>query len=106
LWYNPSGVNIQALRRALSAFGFLESDLPAEVFTTLGNICTFGIEPVRVDLLNEIPGVQWESAWRKRVRSNQDGLDVNFICKEDLILNKRSTSRPQDQADAQELSAI
>ena len=105
IWYCPATENIARLRRALAAFGFPEKDLPEEVFQTPGNICTFGVEPVRVDLLNEIPGVMWERAWGNRIRSNQDGLDVNFISKNDLIANKRATSRPQDHADAEALEA-
>ncbi len=104
IFYNISAINIQRLQKALEKFGFTTKDLPAELFYSKGTIITFGIEPVRVDIINEISGVEFNDAWNKRVRGNYGTAEVNFINKTDLIKNKTSTPRLQDKADAEKLS--
>jgi len=104
VFYNISAINIQRLQKALEKFGFTTKDLPAELFYSKGNIITFGIEPVRVDIINEISGVEFNDAWKKRVRGKYGTAQVNFINKTDLIKNKTSTPRLQDKADAEKLS--
>jgi len=104
IYYNISAINILGLQKALEKFGFTTKDLPAELFYSKGNIITFGIEPVRVDLINEISGVEFNDAWENRARGNYGTSEVNFINKSDLIKNKTSTPRLQDKADAEKLS--
>ena len=104
IYYNVSPTNIQKLQKALLKFGFTLKDIPADTFTTKGNIITFGVEPVRVDIINDITGVEFNDAWKKKVRGKYGNVEVNFISKTDLIKNKTSTPRLQDKADAEELS--
>ena len=104
IYYNVSPTNIQKLQKALLKFGFTTKDIPAETFNTKGNIITFGVEPVRVDIINDISGIKFNDAWKKKVRGKYGKVEVNFISKIDLIKNKTSTSRLQDKADAEKLS--
>ncbi len=66
-----------------------------------------GIDPVRVDLLQSIDGVEFESAWQRRVESTitTDAIPVHFISLEDLIANKLASSRVRDLADVEALRA-
>lgn len=73
------------------------------MFYTKGNIITFGVEPVRVDIINDISGVEFSDAWDKKIRGKYGDVEVNFISKIDLIKNKKSTSRLQDKADVEKL---
>lgn len=104
IYYNVSPTNIQKLQKALCKFGFTPKEIPAETFNTKGNIITFGVEPVRVDIINDISGIEFNDAWKKKVRGKYGKVEVSFISKIDLIKNKTSTSRLQDKADAEELS--
>jgi hypothetical protein len=106
IYYRISAGNIHNLQKALIDFGFPSKDLPEALFHSKGNIITFGVEPVRVDIINEIAGIEFGKAWAKRVRGFYGDVEVNFISKIDLILNKNSTPRLQDKADAENLSAI
>jgi hypothetical protein len=61
-----------------------------------------GREPVSVDILTAIPGVEFDAAWRRRVEDVIDpasGLKARFISREDLIAAKLAGGRPQDLAD-------
>jgi hypothetical protein len=104
IFYNISSANNRKLQAALLKFGFTSKDFPADLFKKKGNIITFGVEPVRVDIINDISGVAFVDAWKKRVRGNYGDVEVNFISKVDLIKNKTATPRLQDKADAENLS--
>jgi hypothetical protein len=104
VFYSASGTNIPNIRKSLLKFGFSEEQLPDELFATKGNIITFGVEPARVDFLNDIPGVDFGAAWPNRIRGRYGCVEVSFISRLDLIRNKKSTPRAQDKIDADELS--
>jgi hypothetical protein len=104
IFYKNDDENIRTLKSALIEFGFNSEDLPDDVFKTPGNIITFGVEPVRVDILNEIDGIGFDDAWNNHVQGKYGNTVVNFIGKNDLIKNKTSTKRLQDKADAQNLT--
>lgn len=103
IFYKNTIENIARLRKALLDFGFTPADIPVEIFSVEGTILTFGIEPVRVDLINEIDGVAFDSAYDNRVKSRYGRFEVAFIGREDLLRNKRSTKRLKDKADVEEL---
>jgi len=55
-----------------------------------------------VDILPEIAGIDFDSAWETRIESVIDlesGLKAFFISSPDLVTAKRSAGRPQDLAD-------
>jgi predicted nucleotidyltransferase len=68
-----------------------------------GVILQFGVPPNRIDLLNEIDGVDFESAWPQRTRATLESpsgdIPFSYIGLEDLIKNKRAAARPKDQVD-------
>lgn len=103
VFYNNKDDNVDKLQKSLLEFGFKKKELPKELFKIKGNIITFGIEPVRVDVINEISGVQFSKAWEKKVRGKYGNIEVNFIGRLELIKNKSSTNRLQDKADAEKL---
>jgi hypothetical protein len=81
----------------------LEGLAPAD-FAELGPFFHMGHEPVAVDILSEIPGVDFDAAWERRVEDVIDavtGLKANFISREDLITAKLAAGRPQDLADVE-----
>lgn len=95
--------NISKIKDALCSFGFNREDLPDVLFTDKGNIIKFGIEPVRIDLLNEIDGVQYDDIKDDIARGKYGEVEVSFISKKDLIKNKKASSRAQDLADLEKL---
>ncbi len=64
---------------------------------------TFGTEPIRVDLMNEIDGVTFEDAGPNVVRGRYGNVDVTFIGLADLVKNKMATPRAKDKGDVEEL---
>lgn len=104
IFYRASPDNVTRLRNALVEFGFQQADVPENAFLTAGNIVVFGVDPVRVDLLNQIDGVDYDAAHVSIVVGRYGEAQANFIGREALILNKNSTPRAKDKADVEELS--
>jgi hypothetical protein len=103
VYFDGSDENVENIIKSLIGFGFPEKDLNFEMFTSVGNIITFGVEPVRVDFLNQISGIGFEEAWSNKIRGKYGNVEVNFIGLTQLIKNKTSTDRPKDKLDAEEL---
>jgi hypothetical protein len=94
--------NAQALFAALTQFGARLQGLTSADFAEEGPFFRMGREPVGVDILTTIPGVEFDSAWQRRVEDVVDlasGLKAIFIAREDLIAAKLASGRPQDLAD-------
>ncbi len=103
IFFQCSKKNIRNLKNALTSFGFKSEDLPESIFLEPGNIIKFGIEPVRIDLINEIDGIKFQDAVNRMVRGRYGNVIVSFISREDLIINKKATGRTSDLADAEKL---
>ena len=104
VFFHGTEENAIRLRRALTAFGFQEQEVPLNAFTTIGNVLTFGVVPARVDLINQIDGVSYETARRNVVRGVYGSTEANFIGLDDLIKNKKATPRAKDKGDVEELT--
>lgn len=60
-----------------------------------------GLPPQRIDVLTGLTGVDFETAWAGRIVHPVDTLDVPFIGREALLVNKRATGRAKDLADVE-----
>lgn len=99
----PDPDNARAVFSALVKFGAPLQGLTALDFTEPGPFFRMGREPVGVDILTKIPGIDFDAAWNHRIEAVIDpatGLKANFISAEDLIASKLASGRLQDIADA------
>ncbi len=104
IFFSTAPENIEQIIEALTEFGFPKTELKSELFLAEGDLITFGVAPVRVDFINKIDGVDYPNARKRRVRGKYGDNEVYFIGKEDLLQNKKSTTRAKDKADVEELS--
>jgi hypothetical protein len=103
LFIKADPANAKATYAALAQFGAALEGLTPEDFTDRSSFFRFGREPKGFDILPNIPGVDFDAAWKRRVESVIDptsGLKAFFISAEDLIASKLAAGRPQDIADA------
>jgi len=106
LWVRPSVENGARVLLALAEFGTPLSAFDAAEFLEPETLIMLGREPFRVDLLTQIPGVEFESAWQRRSSVTLDGQQVPLISCADLIANKKAVGRLQDLADVEALEAL
>jgi hypothetical protein len=103
LFIKPDPENAKATYAALEQFGASLHGIRPEDFADPGSFFRFGRDPRGVDILPDIPGVNFDAAWERRVETIIDpptGLKASFISAEDLITSKLASGRPQDLADA------
>jgi len=94
--------NARAVFTALAEFGAPLEGLSAADFTESGPFFRMGHEPIGVDILTTISGVDFDAAWQRRVEEVIDpatGLKAFFIARDDLVATKLASARPQDLAD-------
>jgi hypothetical protein len=104
LFIQADPANAQAIYAALASFGAPLEGIRPEDFAERGSFFRFGRDPHGFDILSDIPGVDFESAWERRVEGvidPQSGLKAFFISATDLIASKLAAGRPQDLADAE-----
>jgi hypothetical protein len=89
IWVRNSTANALRLVEALKRFGApLEHDGITAAFADTQIVYQIGIAPVRIDILTQITGVEFDEAWINRVPSIFFGIPVNFISHSDLESNK------------------
>ena len=101
-------INANATYLALAQFGVPLGKIGPEDFADSKNFFRFGYDPYGVDILSELPGVDFDAAWERRVEGvidPQSGLKAFFISKDDLIAAKLASGRIRDLADVEDLRA-
>ncbi|MBN1221750.1 MAG: nucleotidyltransferase [Candidatus Aminicenantes bacterium] len=95
----PSRKNAQRILNALEEFGFGELEITQGDLTCEGSILQLGYEPIRIDLLTKLEGMQFRQIWHNKVIGDYGSQKVYFIGLEDLIRNKKKSSRLSDRVD-------
>jgi hypothetical protein len=106
IWINATETNAQRISKVMQEFGFGSLGLGKEDFLKKDNIIQLGYSPVRIDVMNSISGVEFNDAYPRKKIVAIENTDINFIHIEDLIKNKVSTGRMQDQLDVNKLNEI
>lgn len=103
VWVRPDAANAGRVLDALRAFGAPLHDLTEKDLTTPGVVFQIGVEPIRIDILTVIDGVQFDEAWAARMVSHYGDQSVGVLSREHLIRNKLAVARAQDLADVEAL---
>ena len=99
--------NAKAALAALASFGAPVETMNADDLTDPRYFVRFGREPVAVDILPGIDGVDFDAAWERCVEGVIDpesGLTAFFISRDDLIASKLAVGRLRDLADVEDIS--
>lgn len=103
VWLNPTNENAAKILNAVNEFGFSSYNLNKEDFTKEGNVIQLGFPPIRIDLLTELDGVNFEECYRNTEQFEYDDITLNVIGYDDLIKNKKTTGRFRDLDDLENL---
>jgi hypothetical protein len=98
--------NVSRVLAVLSAFGFGNLGIGEQDLLERGRILQLGQPPNRIDVLTAISGVDFDSAWERRVQTFMDDQPVAFLGWNELIRNKRAAGRQKDLADLEKLLAV
>ena len=103
VWVEPTVENARKIWAALTAFGAPLVDVSVEDFADQDMVYQIGIEPNRIDILMGVTGLDFPSAWEKRVSSRYGDQPISVLSKEDLIVSKKAAGRQQDLLDVDNL---
>ena len=103
IWIEISAENAAKMVAVLTEFGFGVEALSEELFVAKGRIVRMGIPPLRLEILNDISGVEFADCFRRRIQARIDGIRVNVIGRHDLMRNKLASGRQKDLDDVEHL---
>ncbi len=104
LFIRADPANARAAYAALTEFGAPLQNIRLEDLADRNGFIRFGREPRGIDILPDIPGVDFDAAWERRVEGvidTKSGLKAFFISKDDLITAKLASRRTRDLADVE-----
>jgi hypothetical protein len=103
LFIGTSIENAGRVVAALQSLRFNGADLSAEKFSQPNKQIPLG-GYYHTELLTSVPGVDFDSAYNRRVPTFEGSTPIPVISLPDLLLQKRATARPQDLADIEALA--
>jgi hypothetical protein len=99
IFVRKSKENAARIVAALHAFFGPLPEIKEENFLDDDRMSQFGLEPLRIDFLVHIKGVDFDTVWNNRITISHAGIDIPFISLDDLLKNKRATARSKDLID-------
>lgn len=106
IWIDMSVENAGKMVSVIDEFGMASLGMKLSDFLVQGGIAQIGYPPLRIDILNEIDGIDFKEAWPNKLIIDIDGLQVNYIGLDDLIKNKQASGRRQDITDVNTLNKL
>jgi hypothetical protein len=104
-WYNPTYENYYKLLNALTDLGqdvqeFKNEQTPKP----RKSFFKFERDDFTLDFLPELKApLKFRSSYENKATANLNGVDINFIGFNDLLLDKEATARPKDLNDIEQL---
>ena len=101
IFVEPSPKNAARVHAAVSEFGFgsmADRDYWSRAEGGLHGV-QMGVEPLRIDVIKDIPGITFAEAWRGRRRVKMGGRSVYTIGRAAYLKNKRTSTRTKDLLD-------
>jgi predicted nucleotidyltransferase len=95
--------NVERCLDALEDFGFGGPRLRAALTSYEKDVVRMGVEPMKIEILNYLNGVDFAQAYGRRVTKTVEDIEINVIALQDLIANKENVARLQDLLDVEKL---
>lgn len=99
LWVEPTRENAERVCAALTEFGFVALGKAVAEFATPQRMVALGREPLRIDIMTSIDGVEFADAWPDALSAKLGTHRVRFLGRAALIMNKRAAGRTKDLLD-------
>lgn len=106
LWIAPNRDNAERAYAALGKFGAPVKGITVDDLLNPDLIYQVGVEPVRLDVMSAVPGLEFANAWEHHDWLDYGGVKVAVLSIEDTSQAKKAAGRPKDLAQAAELDEI
>jgi len=99
VFVEPSPANARRVGAALADFGFTATAAQWQHLAVPDRMMRLGREPMQIDILNQISGVKFDTAWKNRASGTFAGMRIHVLGLADYRRNKRASGRPKDLLD-------
>lgn len=106
LWIKSDPENAKKVYAALKNFGAPIDELKVQDLSNPQMIYQIGIEPNRIDILMDLTGLDFETAWKNKNKTEYGKEKIYLLSLEDLIRAKQALNRLQDQIDLEKLRKV
>jgi len=106
IWINPSPENAKKILEVLKAFGFGKLKLTLQDLTSKDKIIQLGYEPLRIDLMTSVEGLDFIDCSKRRKSRKADGIKIHLLGLDDLRKNKKLVGRHRDLEDYKHLKKL
>ena len=103
IWVAIRSDNAEKLVDVFHEFGMQAEEISPPLFMEPGNIVRMGVAPVRIEVLNDIDGVEFQDCLQRSATIEIDDIPVKLISLSDLRKNKRASGRYKDLDDLEHL---
>ena len=104
VWVEKTAENYANVVKAFGRFGMPIYNMTKENFLSKEfDVWSFGREPVRIDMMTEVKGLDFESTFEKSQIYEEEGLDIRFLHLNSLIEAKKASGRYKDIDDIEQL---
>ena len=102
-WINPTKENAEKIIKAAIEYGISEENLNVEMFLSDERIVKIGEYPMKMEVLNKVSGLNFVECFERRRKGVMDGLEVNMLDFNDLVINKMMSNRGKDKIDLENI---
>jgi len=106
IWVEPTRANAKKIWKTLAEFGAPLEQVTEDDFWNKDLVYQIGVAPNRIDIMMDIPAVQFNDAWKNRIKSHYGDIPIFIISLDDLIKAKEDAGRDQDLLDLKHLKAV
>lgn len=103
IWIIPDLNDVQKVFEALKKFGAPLQGVSPGDFMDKHMIYQIGVPPIRIDIMVNVPGIDFAIAWKNRKKVKYGKTSICILGKQELKLVKEKAARPQDGLDLQKL---
>ena len=103
LFVKPTVENSKKVYESLVEFGAAVDELTPETLTKKGIFFQIGVAPRRIDILNELEGIDFDKAYESRGIVEVETMPLPILSRQDLIRNKKIAGRKKDIIDIEAL---
>ena len=101
LWVRVSPENATRVLKALAVFGAPPHVATRQDLLDPDMVIQIGVEPMRVDIMMSISGVEFDDAYAARMMVPAGDVSMPILGRTQLLANKRASARTKDLADAE-----
>ena len=107
VWVDRTQTNYKKLTLAFQYFGMPVFDMTEGKFLDVKNfdVFSFGVEPRQIDILTKVKGLNFKESFGNAKLIDVEGIPLNMLSREDLILAKRAAGRHRDLDDIENLES-